>query len=65
MKAHIPLSALLLALAACASHPPRCGSRLTPINPQPIRSDLAAGIRWAATRPGKPVHVHPAKAVRP
>lgn len=64
MKAHVPLSALLLALAACASHPPRCGSRLTPINPQPIRSDLAAGIRWAAAHPVKPVQVRLVKAVR-
>lgn len=57
MKAYIPLSALLLCLAACASHPPRCGSRLSPINAQPIRSDRAVGPRWAA--------VHAAKAVRP
>lgn len=32
MKACVLILVLLLGLAACASHAPRCGDRLTPIN---------------------------------
>jgi len=55
VKKYVLTCFLPLVLAACASHPPRCGSRLTPINPQPFRSDLPAGIHRAAARPVKAV----------
>lgn len=37
MRAYLLSGALVLALAACVSHPSRCGHRLSPINPQSIR----------------------------
>jgi len=45
MRICLPSVVLLLALAACAAHPPRCGHRLTPINPQPIRPAFIASRR--------------------
>lgn len=43
MKAYLFGCVAVLALAGCASHPARCGGRLTPINGRPIRSELTSG----------------------
>jgi hypothetical protein len=56
MKTYPLVCALLLALAACASQPPRCG-RLTPINRQSMPSDFNFDIHGVAA--------HSAKAPRP
>jgi hypothetical protein len=42
VRPHLPSCALLLALAACASHPPSCGASLTPINRQQASPHLGA-----------------------
>jgi hypothetical protein len=56
MKRHFLGLALLLALAGCASHAPRCGGRLTPINRPWMPGDPYLDPRSAA--------VHSAKASR-
>ena len=39
MKGYLLSCTAILALAACASHPPHCGSRMTPINLQSLRAE--------------------------
>ncbi|MBW4052584.1 MAG: hypothetical protein HIU85_14200 [Proteobacteria bacterium] len=43
MKRQLLCCAMLLALAACASHPPRCDGRLTPINRPSLNAREIAG----------------------
>lgn len=56
MRAYLLSGALLLALAACVSNPPRCGHRLTPINPQSAQPGFIS-IPWAGA-------AHSAKAAQ-
>lgn len=56
MRMCLPSIALLLALAACASHPPRCGRRLTLINPQLLRPSVIASPGGGAVHSTKAAH---------
>lgn len=53
MKPHVLCCAMLLTLAACASHPPRCEGRLTPINRQTVQSRAAPATPSIAARASK------------
>jgi starvation-inducible outer membrane lipoprotein len=53
MKPHTLCCAMLLTLAACASHPPLCEGRLTPINRQTVQSRATAGTPSMAPRASK------------
>lgn len=50
MRTYILSCTAVLVLAACASHPQRCGSRPTPINRGPIEWHNPSGIRRAVGR---------------